>query len=110
MSWLIREGDVLAAVEPRRPGWTRELAGAVVLPGPALVHTLGSPTGLDVAWCRRVRTDGGEPCLEVRKVACLAGRRLALPRLGAGAIIAAAPGAFERWHLQVGDRLEVRES
>jgi hypothetical protein len=110
MSWLIREGDVLAALEMRRSGWTRHVTGAVVLPSPALVHTLASPTGLDVAWCRRVRTQSGEPCLEVRKVVCVAGRRLAHPRLGAGAIVAAAPGAFERWHLQVGDRLEVRES
>jgi hypothetical protein len=110
MSWLIRDGDVLAALESRRSGWTRQLAGAVVLPSPALVHTLTSPTGLDIAWCRRVRTESGASCLEVRKVARLSGRRLAHPRLGAGAIVAGAPGAFERWHLQVGDRLEVRES
>lgn len=107
MAWLLRDGDVLAAVQARQSGWRNALEGAVVLRSPALVHTLGS-TGLDLAWCGHVKTDAGEARLEVRRMASVAGRRLARPRLAPGAIVVGAPGAFERWRLQVGDRLEVR--
>jgi hypothetical protein len=34
--------------------------------------------------------------------------RVALPRLHARRLIIARAGAFERWHLAVGDRLEVK--
>jgi hypothetical protein len=107
VAWLIRDGDVLAALQTPQSGWRNALDGAVVLTSPALVHTLGSG-GLDLAWCAHVRTDAGEARLEVRRVARVSGRRLARPRLAHGAIVAAAPGAFERWRLKVGDQLELR--
>jgi hypothetical protein len=110
VAWLLREGDVLAAVEARRSGWVASIEGAVVLSSPTVVHTLGSVTGLDLAWCTTVKTDAGDACLEVRRMATIAGRRMARPRLASGAIVAAGPGAFERWRLQVGDRLEVRNT
>jgi hypothetical protein len=108
--WLLREGDVLAALEARRSGWTRTIQGVVIVNSPALVHTLGCERGLDVAWCSPVTTEAGGPGFEVRRIAGLAPRRLARPQLTSGAIVAAGPGAFERWRLQVGDRLEVRDS
>ncbi|HWE55854.1 MAG TPA: hypothetical protein VG435_10090 [Acidimicrobiales bacterium] len=107
MSWLLREGDVLAAVEDRRPGWQLGLTGAVLVSPPALLHTWKGAASLDLAWCIRVRTDDGNQCFEVRRISRLAPHRVARPRLS-GAIVAAGLGAFERWHLQVGDRLEVR--
>lgn len=109
MAWLLREGDVLATLEARRPGWTRTIQGAVVLDSPAIVHTFGCDGGLDLAWCSKETTDSGGPCLQVRRVACVAARRVVRPRLGSGAIVAGAPGAFERWRLQLGDRLEIRQ-
>ena len=110
MGWLLRDGDVLAALEARRSGWANSLEGAVVLASPAVVHTLGAANGLDLAWCAQVKTETGESRLEVRRVVCVSGRRLARPRLAPGAIVAAGPGAFDRWRLQVGDQLEVRET
>ncbi len=109
MSWLLRDGDVLAAIDPPRKGWPGAIKGAVVRRGPVLVHTLGSPRALDLAWCLEVRTDRGEVRLEVRRIASLAPKRLGRPHLTRGAVVAAEQGAFDRWHLQVGDRLEVRE-
>jgi hypothetical protein len=109
VAWLLREGDVLAALEERRPGWQQELQGAVVVRPPAWVHTLSCPAGLDVAWCVAVSVDGAAR-LEVRRTAYLPGRRLARPRLARGAIVVARSGAFDRWRLRVGDRLEVRDS
>jgi hypothetical protein len=111
MSWLLRDGDVLAALEDRRPGWPASLRGAIVMRAPALVQTVTSPAPLDLAWCGEmaVEVEGGDRCLEVRRLARLAPRRVAIPRLARGAVVAAGEGAFERWHLQVGDRLEIRE-
>jgi hypothetical protein len=105
MSWLLRDGDVLAAVEHRRRGWQASLHGALVLRGPVVVHTL-TPThavALDVARCGR---DG--QALRVRRIAVLGRRRVSLPHLGGGGLVVAPAGTFERWRLQVGDRLEVR--
>lgn len=109
MSWLLREGDVLAAIDPLPRGWPESIQGALVRRGPVLVHTLRSGHGLDLAWCTEVRLDGGATCLEVSRIACVGPRRLARPHLAKGAVVAAEQGAFDRWHLRVGDRLEIRE-
>lgn len=109
MSWLLREGDVLAAIDPPARGWPDSIQGAAVRRGPVLVHTLRCGKGLDLAWCLEVTTDGGETCLEVRRIASVGARRLARPHLTKGAVVAAERGAFDRWHLRVGDRLEIRE-
>ena len=109
MSWLLREGDVLAAIQPCARGWPDAIQGAAVRRGPILVHTLRGGAGLDLAWCLEVTTDGGETRLEVRRIASVGPRRMARPHLAKGAVVAAQRGAFDRWHLQVGDRLEIRE-
>ncbi len=110
MSWLLREGEVLAAVDPPAKGWPHPIQGAVVRRRPVMVHTLTSSQPVEVAWCDQSTTDGGEPCLLVRRMACLPKGRLGRPKLSRGAVVAAEPGAFERWNLQVGDRLEIREA
>lgn len=83
------------------------LQGAVVLRGPRLIHTLRQAVALDVAWCSSV-TEGDNEWLEVRRLATLPPRRVARPRLGPAPLVIATEGAFERWHLKVGDRLEIR--
>ena len=108
MSWLLRDGDVLAAIDGRRPRWPAQLHGAVVLRGPALVQTVTSAVALDMAWCGDVEAEGGARCLEVRRITTLEARRVARPHLMGGAVVVAGRGAFERWRLQVGDRLEIR--
>jgi hypothetical protein len=110
MSWLIRDGDVLAAVETPRRGWRSSLQGVVVLRRPAVVHTL-TRTGarpLDVAWCAPATLDGGVAALRVRRITTLSPHRVAVPRVGHGAVVVAPAGSFERWRLHVGDKLEVR--
>lgn len=109
MSWLLREGAVLAAIDPVVRGWPDSIQGAVVRRGPVLVHTLRCGAGLDLAWCIEVSENHGEARLEVRRIASMAPRRVARPHLLAGAVVAAERGAFDRWHLRVGDRLEIRE-
>jgi hypothetical protein len=108
--WLLRDGDVLAAVEGRRRGWQASLQGALVLRGPALVQTLtpGTARALDVAWCRSDDRVAHERGLRVRRIGVLGRRRVAAPHLLRGGLVVAPAGTFERWHLRVGDRLEVR--
>jgi hypothetical protein len=108
MPWLIREGDVLAVVEDRRKGWHSSLQGALVLTGPALVHTFAGSPGLDLAWCRNATLEDGVAGFRVSRISAVAPRRAAPPRLGRGALVVAPVGTFERWRLQVGDCLEVR--
>lgn len=109
MSWLLREGDVLAAIDPPARGWPEAIKGAVIRRGPLLVHTLRCDSGLDLAWCVDVKDDQGGSRLEVRRIASVGPRRLARPQMAKGALIAAERGAFDRWRLQVGDHLEIRE-
>jgi hypothetical protein len=110
MAWLLRDGDVLAAVEGAEAGWAHPIQGALVKRGPVLAHTLTRAVSLDLAWCQDGRTDAGLPCLDVRRIRGLGPRRVGRPQLAGGAIVAAEKGAFERWKLQVGDRLEIRET
>lgn len=107
MSWLLRDDDVLAALEERRRGWAVSLRGAVVLRGPGVVHTLAAPVALDLAWCAVV-CEGDKERLEVRRIASIGPGRVARPRLYRGALVVANQGSFERWRLKVGDRLEIR--
>jgi hypothetical protein len=108
MSWLLRDGDVLAVIEDRRKGWHRSLQGAVVIRAPAVVQTITSAASLDVAFCGPADLDQGLQGLRVRRMTSLSPRRVAQPRFLAGALVVAPSGTFERWRLQVGDCLEVR--
>ncbi len=110
MSWLLRDGEVLAAIDPPAKGWPDAIKGAVVKRSPVIVHTFALSHSVELAWCDESRTDDGEPCLQVRRVTCMPPHRLGRPQLGKGAVVAAERGAFERWNLHAGDRLEIREA
>ncbi len=107
MAWLTRDAQVLATVDDRG-----DRSGVRLVEGPALVHTLGGGTPVDVAWCRRrdaptAPSRSSPPVLEVQRVATLGSWRLGRPCPPGRVVVVAGAGAFERWRLQVGDRLEV---
>lgn len=92
---------MLAAVEDRRRGWRSSLRGAVILRRPAVVPTTQP---LDVAWCKP-EADGE---LQVHRIWALGRYRVAPGASFHRVVILAPAGSFERWHLRVGDRLEVK--
>ena len=112
MAWLVREGgDVLASAEIARRARERthgllgreaeSMTGALVLRPCRQVHTLGMRFPIDVAFCDRegvvLRTVTVPPWRVTRVV------------WRAGFVVEAAAGSFERWHLQAGDTIEVKE-
>jgi uncharacterized membrane protein (UPF0127 family) len=107
MSWLLRDGDVLATVEVA-DGWrarTRGLLGrngiegALVLLPCRQVHTFGVRFPIDVAFCRR---DG-----RVLRTVSLRPWRICRPVPRAAFAVEAEAGAFDRWRLAPGDVVEV---
>jgi uncharacterized membrane protein (UPF0127 family) len=110
MAWLIREGEVLAALElagsrkARRKGLLGRdgIDGALLLPSARMgVHTLGMRFPLDVAFC--------DKDMVVRRVLCVNPGRITRPSFRAPLVIEAEAGAFERWSLRSGDQLEIKE-
>jgi len=110
MAWLLREGEVLAALEiaesrkqARRGLLGRDgIDGALQLRGVRLgVHTLGMRFEIDVAFC--------DADMIVLRTVCMAPWRMSRPSLRARCAIEAESGAFERWRLRPGDHLEVKE-
>jgi uncharacterized membrane protein (UPF0127 family) len=108
MSWLVRDGDVLAAAEvadsakARRRGLLGRDAfdGALVLRPCRHVHTARMRFPIDVAFCD---PEG----VELRTVS-LVPWRLSPFVHKAAFVIEAEAGAFDRWQLRVGDRVELR--
>ena len=108
MTWLLRDGDVLAAAEVAETFAQRSRGllgrssyeGAMVLPRTRSVHTIGMRFAIDVAVCDKE--------LNVLGVKTLRPYRMTIPRRGGRSIIEAQAGAFERWGLRVGDHLELR--
>jgi uncharacterized protein len=108
MSWLLRNGDVLAAAEVadslgrRTKGLLGRTGyeGAMVLPHTRSVHTFGMTFAIDVAFC--------DKDLVVMGATTMKPWRIGLPRRGGRWVIEAEAGAFERWGLRVGDHLELR--
>ena len=108
MTWILRDGDVLAAAEVMDTwsGRAKGLLGrdgydgAMVLPGVRSVHTVGMRFAIDVAFCDRD--------LLVLDVARVPPLRMTLPRRRGRTVIEAEAGAFARWGLRPGDRLELR--
>jgi len=109
VAWLMRGDDVLCSVEVA--GGTGErvrgllgrdgLDGALLLRRCRSVHTLGMRFAIDVAFL-----DG-----EGRVVAIVAPMRrwrIGRMRLRGRQVLEAEAGAFDRWEVHVGDRLEVR--
>jgi uncharacterized membrane protein (UPF0127 family) len=112
MPWLLREEEVLAALEvvtsrrERRRGLLGRdgFDGALLLQPARSVHTVGMRFPIDVAYCGRT-TDGS---LEVLATRGMARWRVGRPRPRARCVIEAEMGAFERWKLAVGDVLVVK--
>jgi uncharacterized protein len=109
MAWLVREGDVLATAEvaetrrARRRGMLgrSEFEGALVLRPCRHVHTLFMRLQIDVAFCD---SDG-----VVLRTCCLRPWRFSPFVSNAAFAVEAESGAFERWGLKTGDRVEVKE-
>jgi uncharacterized membrane protein (UPF0127 family) len=108
MSWLLRDGDVLATAEVA-DGFSRRskgllgrtgYEGAMILPHTRAVHTMGMKFPIDVAFC--------DKDMVVVGVATLRPWRMSIPRKGGRSVIEAEAGAFERWGLRKGDKLELR--
>ncbi len=108
MTWLLRQGDVLATAEvaetfaQRSRGLLGKTAfeGAMILPRTRSVHTFGMRFPVDVAVC--------DKDMVVLGVTTLRPWRMSLPRRGGRSMVEAQAGAFERWGLRVGDQLELR--
>jgi uncharacterized protein len=108
MTWLLRDGDVLAGAEVA-DGFTarsrgllgrKAYEGALVLPRTRAVHTVGMRFPIDVAFC--------DKDMVVVGTTQLSPWRICLPRRGGRSVVEAEAGAFERWGLRVGDQLELR--
>jgi uncharacterized membrane protein (UPF0127 family) len=108
MAWLIRDGEVLAALEVadshrgRAKGLLgrEHMAGALLLRPTKSVHTFGMRFPIDVAYCDRD--------LVVLETVSMSPRRVGRPRLRAHSVIEAEAGAFDRWRLRPGDQLEIK--
>lgn len=110
VSWLLRDGEVLASLEvaatrsARRRGLLgREgIEGALLLEPARSVHTFGMRFPIDVIWCDRELT--------VLRTATVRPNRLTRAVARAHAVIEAEAGAVARWGLRVGDQLERRDA
>jgi uncharacterized membrane protein (UPF0127 family) len=108
-AWLLRDGEVLAALEVTESRQERMqglldrdgIDGAILLRPARSVHTVGMQFALDVAVC--------DKDLVVLRTLCLRPGRMTRPSLKGTCIIEAEQGAFDRWNLRPGDRLEIRE-
>jgi uncharacterized membrane protein (UPF0127 family) len=106
--WLVRDGDVLAAVEVPvgRRGRARGLLGRDGIDGAMLlrpcrnVHTFRMRFPIDVAFCDRDDVVLRTSTLRPGRVSPLVWR--------AAYALEAEAGAFARWELRVGDRVELR--
>lgn len=108
MAWLLRDGEVLAALEVAEGFAARSkgllgrdgVEGAMLIKPARSVHTVGMRFPIDVAFCDREMT--------VLDTVTMGRFRLTRPRVRSRCVIEAEAGAFERWGLRPGDRLEIK--
>ncbi len=108
-AWLLRDGEVLAALEvtvsrkERMQGLLDRdgIDGAILIRPARSVHSVGMQFTLDVAVC--------DKNLVVLRTICLPPGRLTRPSVRGCCVIEAEMGAFDRWKLRPGDRLEIEE-
>jgi uncharacterized membrane protein (UPF0127 family) len=108
MAWLVRDGDVLAAAEiaggarQRRRGLRgRDGIDGVFVARPCrAVHTVAMRFDLDVAFCDASGT--------VLRTYTLAPWRVSPVVARSAFVIETEAGAFDRWGLVPGDRVELR--
>ena len=113
--WLIRVPpgagavDVLAALRaPPARRLLRQAPGAAVLLRRTTLLLPAAGGAMDVAWCARAEAPAVGGGVEVRRIRSAGHGRPVLVRPRWGMVVLAGAGAFERWSLQVGDRLAVR--
>lgn len=107
--WLVSGGHVLASAERADDRRSRArgllgrsgVEGALVLTKCRSVHTLGMKFAIDVAYL--------DPDGVVLKVVQMHRHRIGMPVWKATTVVEAQAGAFERWGLNVGDTVELRE-
>jgi hypothetical protein len=107
--WLLRDGDVVCALDMAETSGERRvlrersgLDGAIYVEGVRSLHTAGMKFPIDVAFLSDDHT--------VVRVAHLRPWRLALGGRGVHSAVAMGAGSLERWGVQVGDQLELREA
>ena len=109
-AWLVTDGRVLASADiandraTRRKGLSGKtrIEGAFVIPNCRWVHTFGMRVPIDVAY---LDADGN-----VIKTVHMHKMRLGAPVWHARTVIEAEKGAFARWGIHVGNKIEVRDS
>ena len=109
MAWLVRDDEVLASVECPDRALSRargllgrdSFEGAMILRPCHQVHTIGMRFSVDVAFCDRTGV--------VLRTTTLRPWRMSRLVLRSGFAIEAEAGAFDRWGLRRGDRVEVKE-
>ena len=96
--------DVASSLPDRLRGLLGQdgLEGALLIRKAKSVHTIRMRFPIDVAFC-----DGSMVVIDV--VAPMVPNRVGRPRMRAKCVIEASAGAFERWRLQLGDQLEVKD-
>ncbi len=108
--WLVRGGQRVCRVEVARSLRDRSrgllgrdgIDGALLLQPATSVHTFRMRFALDVAFLDRE--------LRVLRVVTMPPNRLGRPVLRARSVLEAEAGAFARWGLRRGDRLQLVES
>ena len=109
-AWLVTEGRVLASAEvateraTRRKGLCGQthIEGAFIIPNCRWVHTFGMQVPIDIAY---LDAEGN-----VIKTVQMSKMRLGAPVWQARTVIEAEKGAFARWGIQVGNKIEVRDN
>ena len=110
LAWLVTDGRVLASASiandraSRRKGLSgqTQIEGALVIPNCRWVHTFGMRVPIDVAY---LDADGN-----VIKTVQMSKMRLGAPVWSARTVVEAQKGAFARWGINVGNKIEVRDS
>jgi uncharacterized membrane protein (UPF0127 family) len=109
--WLLRDGEVLAAAEMADSLVSRNRGllgkhgyeGAFLIPHTSgALHAFGMRFPLDVAFL--------DKDLAVVDIVHLAPWRMTRPRRRCRTVLEAEAGAFERWRLRPGDRLELHDT
>ncbi len=106
--WLVHDDQVLAALEvadtrrARRRGLLGRdgVDGALVLRPARSVHTFRMRFPIDVAHV--------DAELRILRITTMVPNRIGRPVLRAHAVVECEAGAFDRWGIHVGDRLELR--
>jgi uncharacterized membrane protein (UPF0127 family) len=109
-AWLVTDGRVIASADiandraSRRKGLCgqTQIEGAFVIPNCRWVHTFGMRVPIDVAYL--------DADCNVIKTVQMSKMRLGAPVWNARTVVEAQKGAFARWGVHVGNKIEVRDS